>query len=221
MNLWFKVDSHNGIVGHPTLKLSPVNQDLRQQFHHRRNSVPSKSRYFHALRASQHLAQWPQLSQFKHSACYLSVKGELPTLPLIDVLWKSGQRVYLPLLHQSGHPKLHFLPYTPASPLKNNRFGIPEPIYHPRLERSAKQLDLVLMPLLAFDELGSRLGMGGGFYDRSFSFINDQQPTKKRPFLLGVAMHCQKAHRLERRPWDVPLDGVLTERGLLLFKRAS
>lgn len=100
-----------------------------------------------------------------------------------------------------------------------NRFGIPEP------DRNAKRLpsrllSVVLLPLVGFDSDGNRLGMGGGFYDRTFGYAIHS--SARRPRLIGVAYECQRsADGLPRRPWDVPLDGVVTEAGLRLITRAG
>ena len=79
-----------------------------------------------------------------------------------------------------------------------------------------RRLDLVLMPLVGFDSTGSRLGMGGGFYDRSFAFLRRRQKWRK-PNLIGAAFDCQKVEQIDGQSWDVPLSGVMTESGVELF----
>lgn len=194
-----------------------MSKNLRQSLLQRRNRVPEHQRWFISRHVAHHLSRWSKLKGHKNIACYLSVKGELPTKPLINALWRHGKKVYLPLLHNSGEPTLHFLPFTPSTRLVANRFGIPEPVYDAHLEMPAEQLDLVLMPLVGFDQYGSRMGMGGGFYDRSFAFTRHRKHRRKRPLLVGVAMQCQEVSQLERQPWDIPLDAVVTEQGVQSF----
>lgn len=106
---------------------------------------------------------------------------------------------------------MHFYP---ATALKSrNRFGILEPaaIGAPM---PAKQFDVVLVPLVAFDRAGNRLGMGAGFYDRAMAFrLNN--PKTLRPLLVGLAHHFQEVNSLNAQAWDVPLDVILTDRELI------
>lgn len=183
----------------------------------RRNSVTALHRLFKSHQAAQHLTRWEFLQHTKTVGCYLSFQAEMPTQAIIKSLWQKNKNVLLPLLHNNGSPTLHFHPYSPGTKLTNNRFGIPEPHYNPQHETPAQSLDLVLMPLLGFDRCGSRMGMGGGFYDRTFEFILHDTVNKKRPFMLGLAMDVQELSELERQPWDVPLDGILTESGIETF----
>lgn len=135
--------------------------------------------------------------------------------PLISRLWSMGKRTYLPGLHGQ---ELWFLPYTRYTPLCRNRFGIPEPDAPPRSRCLRQALDLVLMPLVAFDESGNRLGMGGGYYDRTFAYLLNRRRWR-RPMLLGVAYEFQCVESLPTRHWDVPLDGVVTDKRVRLFSQ--
>ncbi len=101
---------------------------------------------------------------------------------------------------------MQFVPFTPQTPMVKNRFGILEP--RSRQKISPQQLDVVLLPLLAFDQQGNRLGMGGGYYDRTFAFLR-QKAWRKRPLLIGIAHDFQQVAELEHAPWDVPLAMVV------------
>lgn len=150
-------------------------------------------------------------------AAYLSNDGE-PDLGLL--LYRAaamGKRAYLPALHGNS---LWFLPMTSDLPMVENRFGIPEPGCHPGDRLKPYALDLVLVPLVAFDAAGSRLGMGGGYYDRSFAYLKHRSRWQ-RPRLIGVAFEFQRAETIPLRPWDVRLDGISTECGLHQAKRAD
>ncbi|MDQ2695811.1 MAG: 5-formyltetrahydrofolate cyclo-ligase [Pseudomonadota bacterium] len=146
-------------------------------------------------------------------AGYLAVDGEMDPAPLLERAWAMGRQVFLPVL--AGNPRFHllFAPYHPDSPMKPNRLGIPEPDVADDQLLAPQRLDLALTPLVAFDPSGSRLGMGGGFYDRTFAFRR-QPGQPPRPRLLGLAYELQKVPLLERQPWDVPLDGIVTEAAL-------
>ena len=95
-----------------------------------------------------------------------------------------------------------------------NRYGIPEP-QCPRDELvEAAEIELVLIPLLAFDRRGHRLGSGAGYYDRSFAFLREvERPAL--PLLVGVAYAFQEVESIAPEAWDVPLDFVATEHELI------
>jgi 5-formyltetrahydrofolate cyclo-ligase len=139
----------------------------------------------------------------KHLALYFAVNGEVD----LTLLWKTaplhGKFCYFPVINEND-ATLSFLPATPATAFKNNRFGIAEPDVSMDQAISLEQLDLVLLPLVAFDIHCVRLGMGAGYYDRTFANINN---TK----LLGVAYQFQRIDFINPEPWDVALDAVVTE----------
>ena len=103
-----------------------------------------------------------------------------------------------------------FAPYRPDSSLQLNRFNIPEPQVRPSEWRSASQLDLLLLPLVAFDAQGNRVGMGGGFYDRTLAYLQHRRHWRK-PVLIGLAHEVQKTDGLTTQSWDIPLDTIITE----------
>ena len=194
--------------------LRSVRQNLRLQ----RRTLDEYKQAHKSQRAVQQLGRNRVFRSAQHVACYLPNDGELDITPLIDQAWAMGKTVYLPVLSSLHHNHLHFLPYKPDDELVRNRFGIPEPVIRSRRMVNLKRLDLVLMPLVGFDSRGNRLGMGGGFYDRSFAFLRRRQCWFK-PSLLGVAYDFQKVKTLKSNAWDVPLNGVATESGVRLFAR--
>ena len=109
------------------------------------------------------------------------------------------------------------MPYTKTTPMAVNYFGIPEPDITPRKRCPTRSLDVVLMPLVAFDESGNRLGMGGGFYDQTFSY-KSRSGNVSKPFLIGVAYEFQRVDSLPTNWWDISLDGIVTEKGYRPFK---
>jgi 5-formyltetrahydrofolate cyclo-ligase len=103
-----------------------------------------------------------------------------------------------------------FIEHRKGEPLINNQFSIPEPSIRLRQPTKPWALDLVIMPLVAFDADCNRLGMGGGYYDRTFAYLNKRRFWRK-PILIGVAHECQRVANLESEVWDIPLDAVVTE----------
>lgn len=168
--------------------------------HHRQN-LPYGVQIMAAQRLCRTITSTAIYQQSQHIACYLAVKGEINLKPLIKHIWSSGKKCYLPVIDGKD---MSFVLYRPGSLLKPNRFGILEPT-GVELE-SVSDLELVLMPLVAFDVRGHRLGMGGGFYDRAFA---DTQYSG-RTFLMGVAHRCQQAQSITPQPWDVAMDRVVT-----------
>jgi 5-formyltetrahydrofolate cyclo-ligase len=144
---------------------------------------------------------------------YLAVAGEVDCQAILERAVAAGREVYLPVL--SG-PALRFARYRPGDPLISNRFGIDEPAVDRLKLLSGRYLDVVLTPLVAFDLQGNRLGMGGGFYDRSFAFLR-WRDAWRRPRLIGLAHHFQLVDKLRSQPWDVPLHSVITNTRVYVF----
>ncbi len=196
------------------------NMDKRQQIRlHMREQRRALSETQHrdkALQLSTQLVQSPFFKNSRHIACYLSNDGEIDPWWLIQAAWQHGKQCYLPVLGLRPGNRLWFIPYHPDTNLVNNRFGIPEPV-HARRQRLFKpqSLDLILMPLVAFDPQGNRLGMGGGFYDRTLSFLRHRHSWRK-PRLIGLAYEFQRLTQLPQQSWDVPLDAIATENRLYL-----
>ena len=139
-------------------------------------------------------------------AVYFAVNGEIGLKPVIDRALSQGKKIYLPNLDQKT---LRFSPYDHAQKMRINRFKLPEPDVTDDEMLDARELDLVLAPLVVFDPNRNRIGMGGGFYDRSFAFR--KEAGSHRPQLIGVAHELQKVARLEPEGWDVRLDMIVTD----------
>jgi 5-formyltetrahydrofolate cyclo-ligase len=120
------------------------------------------------------------------------------------------------MLYEPIEPRLRFAPLTRSTSWKRNRFGITEPDMKWKDTLHARQLDVVLMPLVAFDRNGHRLGMGGGYYDRTLSFRRSRKHWLK-PLLIGVAHSIQEHSGLPTNPWDIPVDAIITESDILSF----
>ncbi len=161
-----------------------------------------------AGRLCRRLKHQPLFLRSRHIAFYLPNDGEIDPRPLLAAALACGKHCYLPVLKPGSENRLWFVRYDLDTPLYKNRFGIPEPRADYRRAIDATQLDLVLMPLVGFDAAGGRMGMGGGFYDRTFAYKN-KSPSSKT-YLLGLAHSCQRVEQLDVAPWDIPLAAIAT-----------
>ena len=176
----------------------------------RRELTPSEQRKA-ALGLYRQLAQHPLFRRAKHISLYLPTDGEIDPRLLLRAAQRRGKATYLPVLSAWPRTKMVFQRVKPGETLLPNRFRILEPRVNARRQRKVWALDLVLLPLVGFDDAGGRLGMGGGFYDRSLAYLARRQGWRK-PTLLGLAHECQKVDRLAQASWDVPLAGTVTDR---------
>jgi len=189
-------------------------KQLRQTLRQARRELQGSARIEREAAILRTIRQHPRCKRLRHLALYWPADGEVDLRPLL-AMQTVRQQHYLPILVRGS--RLRFAALTASSSLYPNRFGIPEPRVQPRKLLRPTQLDAVLMPLVGFDEHGNRLGMGGGFYDRSFAFRHARRRWRK-PLLIGVAFELQRCPTLPAAAWDVPLDGIVTEHGLRLFQ---
>ncbi len=189
----------------------PDHRALRQSIRTRRRCVPPAEAR-HCARQLARFARRDRLVLNSHRiAAYLATDGEMDPYPLIECLWSLGKTIYLPVLTPFARDRLWFARYEPDARLVTNRYGIPEPRHRELIKPGL--LDLVLTPLVAFDHAGHRIGMGGGFYDRSFAFLLERRLWRK-PALLGIAYAFQRQPAITPDSWDVPLAAIATEAGL-------
>ncbi|MEH6627461.1 MAG: 5-formyltetrahydrofolate cyclo-ligase [Motiliproteus sp.] len=188
---------------------------LRQQMRNKRRSLTPKQQAKAAQRLQRLLSRHPLLLCRQRIGVYLASDGEISAQPLIDWALQAGKSVYLPVLHPIRHNRLWFVRYYPGCPMRVNKYGIAEPCgkLNPRVPAWA--LNLVLLPLVAFDTQGGRLGMGGGYYDRTFAY-KQRSNALKGPKLLGLAHELQKTERLDMASWDIPLAGVATDQAIYM-----
>ncbi|KKL02042.1 5-formyltetrahydrofolate cyclo-ligase [Rheinheimera mesophila] len=182
-------------------------QQLRSHIRHLRRSLSAEQQHQASLDLVKQLLPRPEVQQAQHIALYLTNDGELDTSPLIQALWQQGKSLYLPLLHPVVQGYLVFQLYTAATTLKPNQFGIGEPELNCSLLCPVSQLDLIFTPLVAFDAQGQRLGMGGGFYDRTLSQL---EHSSEKPALIGLAHDCQQVESVPVEAWDIPLPAICT-----------
>ena len=188
-------------------------QSLRQQLKRARQTIPADERADAESAIIGRILRFPRFCHARRVAAYFASGGEVDPMPLLYESHTLRKHCYLPVLHPFSAGRLWFCHWHPESRLIVNRYDIPEPNPHHRRLVAAQWLDLVIVPLLGFDPGCHRLGMGGGYYDRTFAFVNRRQRAR-RPFLLGVAFETQRVDTLPHQPWDIPLDAVCTERNL-------
>ncbi len=179
---------------------------LRTTLRERRLALLPQARIAAAEALAARLRQLPELAGAGRVAGYWAVRGEMPLHALFSPA--PGFVYGLPCL--APGKQLQFAPWRPGDPLVQNRYGIPEPDLAPEARWLPADLDIVLVPLLGFDRHGTRLGAGGGYYDRSFAFLRSVvRPA--RPLLIGVGYDFQEVDVLIPERWDVAMDLVVTD----------
>jgi 5-formyltetrahydrofolate cyclo-ligase len=187
--------------------------ELRQRIRRERKALSCEQQLFAATQVYTHITHLNRYRLSQHIAFYVSAEGELDCTLLIQHAHQAGKHCYLPVLHPQKIDTLAFLPYAPGDRLIANRFGILEPVVdYTKNHYPAWQLELVFTPLVAFDKQRNRLGMGKGYYDRTFAFLND---AAHKPYLVGLAYQMQQVDHLITEAHDVPLDIVVTEKSII------
>lgn len=183
---------------------------LRRALRERRRALPAKTRIAAAEALAERILALPFLPERGYLAGYWALDGEIG-LHVLQMRLPAGLSWCLPLLHEDG--LLRFAPWRAGDALVSNRYGIPEPDVEPASALEAHQMALTVMPLVGFDPAGHRLGMGGGWYDRSFAFRRDQAaPT----WLVGAGFAVQEVPALDTADWDIVPDAICTEHATLL-----
>lgn len=186
---------------------------MRRAMRQKRRSLSSSVRRSASARLARVIGKLPLLARATQVAVYAASDGEPNTDALLSLLWERGAVCYLPVVHRRLPGRLQFAPVTPDSRFQSNRYGLPEPLGNGRLLGNTRRLDLVFVPLVAFDARGNRLGMGGGYYDRTFAWRNRGGVT--RPVLIGLAHDFQEVESVGSDPWDVRLDWIVTDRRII------
>jgi len=186
------------------------NAELRQKKRQLRQQLSNTIQHKHSQLLCQNTIKLRHYRNAKHIALYLANDGEIDPATLVEHARFLQKKIYLPILSPIKN-SLYFAPFETNSQWKSNRFDIPEPICHPSKWKTAQQMDLLLLPLVAFDTQGNRMGMGGGFYDRTLAYRQHRNFWKK-PILMGLAHETQKVDSLTSQNWDIPLDFIITEK---------
>lgn len=183
---------------------------LRQSLRQKRRQLSAEQQALAASLLDQQLSHSGILGS-NHIAFYMASDGEIDPGQFLSRALGMGKICYLPVV--GAEQALHFVRFREGDQLSTNRFGIPEPDVNGDAI-AVVDLDVILLPLVGFDRRGSRLGMGGGFYDRSLAGLS-RDGDKQRPQLIGLAHSCQEVDSINTESWDVPLEGIVTEREVI------
>jgi len=191
---------------------SNVRQSLRQLIRARRQALSVEQQQLASTNLTAQLSQHERVVASSNIAIYLANDGELDPHGFIDWCWQHHKKVYLPVIHPFTKGHLLFLRYTTNSKMVANCFGILEPILDVRDICPIEKLDVLCTPLVAFDRSGNRLGMGGGFYDRTLATWHKKQEQKLHatPYPIGLAHDCQKVENIPCENWDIPIPEIIT-----------
>ncbi len=183
-------------------------EELREQLQRRRAHLTVNNQRLASKKITERLMQCDFFQESHNIAAYMPINYEIDPINLVKQAWKCHKRCYLPVLRKK---QLVFSIYEEDMTLQSNRFNILEPPVSPESIIEPWTLDLVLVPVLGFTMHGQRLGMGGGYYDRTFSFLLSE-PRRNKPQLIGLAYDWQKLTNFQANDWDVPLHTVFTEK---------
>lgn len=183
---------------------------LRRQLRATRRGLSAAARIAAAEAVATRLLALPFAPATGHVAGYWAMDGEI-ALHAWQLRLPRACTYCLPVLGDDD--RLRFAPWRPGAPLRENRFGIPEPDVATDALLPPERMAMVVVPLVGFDARCHRLGMGGGWYDRSFAF---RRECGAPPWLVGAGFSLQQVDVLATEAWDVGLDAVCTESGTLL-----
>ncbi len=189
---------------------------IRKMMRARRRGLDSGAQQLAARRLAHQLERLRIYRPGRCIAFYLANDGEIDPHAAMRKAAKAGVRCYVPIVPRPGSRRLRFAEITDTTRFLPNRFGIPEPCGSVRTHRSATELDWILLPLVAFDRSGNRLGMGGGFYDTTLAARRTCRYFH-RPAIVGLAHECQRLESIETEVWDIPLNRIVTDQTVYNF----
>ena len=182
-------------------------KNLRQGIQQQRLALSAETIANNSQRIAEKLIALTAYDHARRIACYIAHAGEVDSSYIWEHAWQQGKQVYLPVLDPKINNTLLFLAFHPEDKLVPNRFGILEPALKVKNSYDPAKLDLIILPLVAFDDKANRIGMGAGYYDRTLAFMQSK-PIK--PKLIGIAYDFQRVAEIIPQPWDIRLDCVIT-----------
>lgn len=185
-------------------------QALRQEMLARREAIPAATRLEAAQAIANHFADHPYLTYAGSFAGYYAMRGEVDVLPVFNRMARFHKRTALPAIHAPEQP-LIFREWQPGVRLEAAAFGTKQPA----ADQPEFIPEVVLVPLLAFDAVGHRIGYGSGYYDRTIQALRAAQASP--PWFIGTAFALQEVPHISAEESDQPLDGILTEEGVSVF----
>lgn len=182
---------------------------IRKEIRKKRRNIPLQLRKEASQEIFNKIINLDIFINCQHIAFYLATENEIDTQQLITKAQAMGKSCYLPAIDPSQPGILFFVKYTKNDKLVFDKYGIPSPVFNLQNCIKPKNLDLAIIPLVAFDEHANRMGRGKGYYDRTFAYKLNQ-PTNNKPIMIGIAYEFQKT-QLSPNSWDVPLQMVITK----------
>jgi len=180
--------------------------DIRKKALRARREMNANDRLFASQIICNRVTSSREFLSAKLIACYLPMRDEVDTRLIINRSWRANKRIFVPITRDKG--KMFFREIRPDTTLRRNRMAIWEPETGEMI--SPRQLQLVVTPTVAYDNHNHRIGMGGGYYDRCFSFLKHRRHWLK-PKLLGVAFDCQKVEKISPNTWDIRLYKIFSD----------
>ena len=171
-----------------------------------RRALSARDRYSASASICERIVRSHEFRSCKLLGAYLPMRDEVDTTAIIERAWSAQKRVFAPVT--DTHGVMNFCEIEPDTVVTRNRFGLWEPASGIIID--ARDLDVVITPVVAFDEDKHRIGMGGGYYDRCFHFLRNRHKWRK-PKLIGAAFSCQETTAIRSDSWDVTLYSVVTE----------
>jgi 5-formyltetrahydrofolate cyclo-ligase len=181
-----------------------IKTQLRRELRRCRHNLSSSVQQLAARSLAGNVAELTAWPNAKRIALYKPADGEIDTGPLEKLARSEGKQLFLPVIDDDNH--LNFTQWRTGGSFLTNRFNIPEPDEE-AFSCEEAGLDIIFLPLVGWDRRGGRLGMGGGFYDRTLANVSG-------PLLVGLAHACQEVEEIPRDNWDVALDFIATDSGL-------
>lgn len=177
----------------------------------RRRALSPEQQHLHGQHFLDNVLVTGHYRRARALACYMPVNGELDTRPLMHHSLETGRDVYLPVIDGGD---MWFAQWHGESLSVNRTARLPQPAKRSQRLQNTRALDMVIVPLVAFTEDGTRLGQGGGYYDRMFA--HHRYTRWRRPALIGAAHHIQQTETIPRDPWDVSLSAIITNRNIIM-----
>jgi len=182
-----------------------VRQELRKSLRAKRNQLSELEQENASLKLANKLIDVTEQNDV--IALYLANDGEISPNLAITELQKSGRTCLLPVMHSFRKGYLNFQRFAPDTPMTENNFGILEPQLNSTETFALNNIDYIFMPLVGFDATGNRMGMGGGFYDRTLNKVHE---LTSAPTLIGLAHDCQQVEHLPIESWDIAINQIIT-----------
>lgn len=187
--------------------MSTIKTKIRKEMRQRRLALSPETHQLTSQKICNALMARPEYKSANVIATYLPCQNEVDSKTLIDAAWAAHKTICLPVITDYQKKKMMFYTHTAKAPLIDNQYQILEPDTKQQTPLDSTDIDLLITPLIAFDQEGNRLGQGGGYYDR---FLSQYLNAKQKPIIAGIAYDFQEISNIPVDPWDIPLDFIIS-----------